>query len=234
MPTTLEELRARYAAAPNETLLKLSDPARRRVAPLAPEAWLALAEEMERRGLPMPDDPAAAALLDDVGDVASPPRDPRTGLVRYPRASRGMRFVAMLIDSVVMAVPMGIVMALVVGSMPIPAGPTPDPEWFGRFFGTMMLVILIGSVYSFLKDGLPGGRSLGKRAVGLMVVRLRTNTPCTYGASAMRALVMFALGLIPLAGPFIEPIMVLVAEDGRRLGDRAAETQVVALADYRP
>lgn len=234
MPTTLDELRSRYAAAPNESLLKLADPARRRVAPLSAEAWLALTEELERRGLPLPEDPTVAALLDDGRGAEAPPRDMRTGLVRYPRGPLGRRFVAMVIDWFVVAIPMAFVLGIAFAMSGIKAGTPPDPAALGPFMAAFALMMLVMLAYGFFKDGMKGGQSLGKRTVGLMVVRLRDNRPCTYGSSALRALVMLALGFVPILGVFIEPVVTLFADDGRRLGDRAAETQVIAVSDYRP
>jgi uncharacterized RDD family membrane protein YckC len=89
------------------------------------------------------------------------------------------------------------------------------------------------AAYNFVKDGLRGGQSLGKRAVGLMVVHLPTNRPCSIGQSAIRTLMLFVSNLLPIVGWLIEPILVIATADRRRLGDRAASTQVINLADYR-
>ena len=79
-------------------------------------------------------------------------------------------------------------------------------------------------VYAYIKDGLRGA-SLGKRVVGLMVVNLKDNQPARIGASILRALVL------TFVSP-IEAIMVLVDSRGQRLGDKAAKTQVIRMADY--
>jgi uncharacterized RDD family membrane protein YckC len=70
--------------------------------------------------------------------------------------------------------------------------------------------------------------------MGLMVVHLPTNLPCDRGQSAIRYLVMCALGLVPYVGWLVEPIVTLVAAGGRRLGDTAAGTQVIRVSDLRP
>jgi uncharacterized RDD family membrane protein YckC len=70
--------------------------------------------------------------------------------------------------------------------------------------------------------------------MGLMVVHLETNQPCSVGQSALRYLVMFLLGLILGAGWLVELIVLLVAPGGRRLGDFAAGTQVIRASDYKP
>jgi uncharacterized RDD family membrane protein YckC len=70
--------------------------------------------------------------------------------------------------------------------------------------------------------------------MGLMVVHLPSNQPCDRGQSAIRYLVMFLLNLVPYLGWLIEPVVLLAAAGGRRLGDSAAGTQVIRTADYRP
>ena len=87
--------------------------------------------------------------------------------------------------------------------------------------------------YTFTKDGRPGGQSIGKKMMGLMVVHLESNQPCTMGQSALRHLVLFLLDLVPYLGWLIEPIVLLSAAGGRRLGDMAAGTQVILAAGYR-
>jgi uncharacterized RDD family membrane protein YckC len=42
----------------------------------------------------------------------------------------------------------------------------------------------------------------------------------------------FFLNVIPILGQLVEPITVLTSDDGRRLGDRAAGTQVVDVSTY--
>jgi uncharacterized RDD family membrane protein YckC len=88
--------------------------------------------------------------------------------------------------------------------------------------------------YGLVKDGLPVGQSLGKRATGLMVVHLDSNRPCSIGQSAVRTLVLLFSNVVPVLGWLVEPIFVIATADRRRLGDRAAGTQVIRAADYRP
>lgn len=40
------------------------------------------------------------------------------------------------------------------------------------------------------------------------------------------------LSLVPVIGWLVEPVIIVVSEDGQRLGDRAAYTQVIAVAEY--
>lgn len=95
-------------------------------------------------------------------------------------------------------------------------------------------------LYSLLRDGFGQGRSIGKKATGLMVVRLKDNLPCTKKDSLLRNVVAlglgFVLGWIPIlnffAG-FAEPIIAMINQKGMRLGDHLAKTQVIAVDAYR-
>jgi uncharacterized RDD family membrane protein YckC len=109
-------------------------------------------------------------------------------------------------------------------------GKTSDDVIGVQFYGG-----LIGAVvYALVKDALPGGRSVGKRVMGLMVVHLSSNRPCNIWRSALRTLVLLLSNGLPAVGSLIEPLLVLLTKDHRRLGDRAAGTQVIDVADYRP
>ena len=96
----------------------------------------------------------------------------------------------------------------------------------------LVAAVLWGLYYSFAKDGFEGGQSFGKKAVDLMVVNVVTNRPCSLGESFVRGIIQTLLGLIPVVGWLIEPIAILVNDDGRRLGDRAAGTQVIETRFY--
>jgi len=146
----------------------------------------------------------------------------------YARAAVGSRLVAWLIDAL-----LGIV-ALVPGAVLAAAGyAANEDEGMMVMGGTVFLLGLLWAIwYGFTKDGGSSGQSIGKRHAGLMVVHLPSNTPCTRAQSAIRALVVIVTNVVPAVGWLIEPVMIFIGEDGRRLGDRAAETQVIALSEY--
>jgi uncharacterized RDD family membrane protein YckC len=147
----------------------------------------------------------------------------------YPKAPFGGRFVAYLLDSLIAVVPLmlaGVGVAVGVGSESTP---------LLVVSGIVAFAGLVWSLwYGFTKDGRPNGQSVGKKAMGLMVVHLPTNQPCDRGKSALRYLVLFGLNLIPYVGWLVEPIVTLSAAGGQRLGDKAAGTQVIAVGDYKP
>jgi uncharacterized RDD family membrane protein YckC len=96
--------------------------------------------------------------------------------------------------------------------------------------GTILWLLPI--IYGFVKDGLGKGQSWGKRTVGLMVVHLPSNRPCSVGQSCLRTLVTALVQCIPVIGQFIEPLMVLATDDGRRLADKGADTQVIDVNQF--
>lgn len=185
---------------------------------LTPEARQALANELARRPLR-----AAGTLPNAVSEPVQ--RSSSTGEWQYPKARLGARFLAYIIDGVVMVVP-PIVLGAILFILSRRSGLDP-------IAGVGLLLCVAWALYySFAKDGWNRGQSIGKKAMDLMVVNVKTNVPCTVGESALRALILLLLNLIPGLGWLIEPIVVLVSENGRRLGDLAAGTQVIDTSAY--
>ncbi len=124
------------------------------------------------------------------------------------------RLLAQLADTGAAFVLMFVLVFTVVFSASIVASPG---QVFLAFAVTMACVACMA--YVLLSDGLPGGRSLGKKLLGIEVIHATTGRPCTYGQSLVRNLVLSFLG----------PIDCLFIFGGRqqRLGDRAAQTIVV-------
>ncbi len=148
-------------------------------------------------------------------------------LGHYPKADLGKRFGASLLDglaSLMLAIPAILFFLLSINEFDSYRGDD-DLGALYVLLGFLLLLIPIG--YTFFKDGLSGGASWGKKAAGIMVVSLDANLPCTQGKSFLRGLIMGLLGIIPIVGWLIEPIMVLADQNGRRLGDKAANTQVI-------
>jgi uncharacterized RDD family membrane protein YckC len=152
-------------------------------------------------------------------------QDPRASL--YPKAPFGARFLAWILDCLVVGVPVALATGFIL--LAFLAGPLVG----------VPIAILVGLpvavwalYYQFTKDGRGNGQSVGKKSMGLMVVHLQTNNPCSRGQSALRALVQCGLNLIPYLGWLIEPGVTVAAAGGRRLGDHAAGTQVIPVASY--
>lgn len=165
------------------------------------------------------------------------------GLIKiYNKAPIGKRFLAYLLDWVIGTLPVvpGIILIIVSAI---------NANNYNRYYyqgihRTNPTAIIIGIIliltallwrliYNYTKDGWGKGQSLGKRAVGLMVVDLKSNRPCSIGSSILRRLISTLLTLIPLVGWLIEPIMVIANEKGKRLGDMAVSTQVIEVGEYK-
>jgi len=151
---------------------------------------------------------------------------PRTGGgLSYPKAGLGLRAFAFMVDGIINYLPLFIaffvytrsVRDMFYGSSPV-------------LFFISILLILAGIFwawfYLLVRDGLGRGQSIGKKLFGLMVVRMDDNQPCTKANSAIRNL--YAIGL-----NFIDVIIAMVHEEGRRFGDSRLNLQVIHVQDYQ-
>jgi uncharacterized RDD family membrane protein YckC len=75
--------------------------------------------------------------------------------------------------------------------------------------------------YYFLADGLHSGQSIGKQWLGMRVVSVNGQAPCTFGQSFVRNVLLAFLG--PIDWIFI------FGEKHQRLGDIAAGTVVISV-----
>jgi uncharacterized RDD family membrane protein YckC len=96
---------------------------------------------------------------------------------------------------------------------------------------------LAGLAYILIADGFAGGRSIGKRVVGLQTMRLDGREAAGFRESIIRNL-PFGAAQIVFAVPYIgwlvsvailafEGLLIIGNEQGRRLGDEIAHTQVL-------
>ena len=217
---TVNDYRARYSRSSDEDLLAIAAIDAER---LTPEAQQALAEEVARRGL------RPGGTLAGTPYLAIPPSAPPgiVGYRRYAKAHFGRRLLAYLIDG---AISVG---GFIVAGIVFASGNFGNRNT-GVAFAVVVASFLWALYYSFTKDGREAGQSFGKEMLNLMVVNVETNQPCSVGESALRALILFVVNLVPVVGWLIEPIFVLASDDGRRLGDRAANTQVIDASAYVP
>ncbi|MCH8031420.1 MAG: RDD family protein [Bacteroidetes bacterium] len=167
------------------------------------------------------------------------PAPAETGATSSGKADLGKRFLALLIDGL-------IVMALsfILGMA-------------GRTFSGLGL--LIGAAYILLRDGLAlefmNGRSIGKKVMKLRPIRLdggimdintsiRRNWPLVLSSIIMGiASVSFGIGMFAIAAllgiigwiasllGLVEAILVLTDSEGRRIGDKFAGTKVIVSDD---
>jgi uncharacterized RDD family membrane protein YckC len=144
-------------------------------------------------------------------------------LPRADLASRGTRLGAKLIDGVVLGVV--VFAAVMLGSA---AGASPN----GEFGGSMMALLLLGFG---LVLGLQAwllhrhGQTIGKKLLRIRIVRGDLSR-CGLGRIVLLRLLPFSIvGLIPLIGPAVSLVDVLLifSDDHRTLHDRLADTVVV-------
>lgn len=144
---------------------------------------------------------------------------------KYPKASLGNRFLASLLDGLIstgLSIPA--ILFFVAG---LDKSKGYDNDAAPGLFFMAFFFYLIPLSYNFIKDGLGQGQSWGKKALDIMVVNLDNNTPCDKGKSFFRNFISVLVAIIPFIGWLIEPIMVIATDDGRKLGDKAANTQVI-------
>lgn len=137
------------------------------------------------------------------------------------KADLGRRFVAALIDSFIVG------LLSIFAIIPYSIGLTKILSYYssdeaGGYFLVAAVLFLIPMIYQLLKDGMFNGQSIGKKAMGLRTITVETKEPCSIGKSVIRNLISALVSFVP-----IEPILVLVTNDGRKLGDKAAGTIVI-------
>jgi hypothetical protein len=128
----------------------------------------------------------------------------------YPKADILNRFIAKFLDAI---------LVMAAGRVLSPVG------W------------LAGLAYVLIADGFAGGRSIGKRVTGLQTVNLRTQNVAGFKESIIRNLPLASAYLV-FSVPYIgwiaavaitafEALLIIGNEQGLRLGDDMAHTQVL-------
>jgi uncharacterized RDD family membrane protein YckC len=143
-----------------------------------------------------------------------------------PYQGVAIRFVAILIDYLIIGVTVGI-LALPFGVAAIAvtanAGGMSALSW-----GFIVLVFLIGLDIWFLYFTLLEGRygqTIGKMALNIKVVREADGMPIDYSEAAVRTVLRIIDGLFDY---LIGAIFIWTSDKQQRLGDRAAHTVVVS------
>jgi uncharacterized RDD family membrane protein YckC len=141
----------------------------------------------------------------------------------YPQVSgdvrvTGRRVVATIIDGIIFGIVSSILSAIF-GTKSTGSGFSYTRLSTG---GSLILLVLVVLYYVFMEGTL--GRTVGKMATGIRVVREDGTTPPGAGAALIRTLLRIIDGLFAYLVGFI---IVLSSDRRRRLGDMAAKTQVV-------
>ena len=144
--------------------------------------------------------------------------------VEYEFASLFRRFMAAMIDKLVLLVPPAIVIALALPGLDAIQG---DPFKFMRaMFTAFALFFLGGYLYHSLLEGLYG-QTLGKRICGIKVLN-KDFSPCDISAGFLR-------NLLRIADAFFYYLVAVIAIAAnfkwQRVGDVIAETVVVRVKE---
>jgi hypothetical protein len=137
------------------------------------------------------------------------------------------------------------------GANPLSGGVYPKSQVLNRFIAKFVDAIIViaasklvppvgwlaGLAYVLIADGFSGGRSIGKRLVGLQTVIPRTQEVSGFKESIIRNLplaVAYLFFPVPYIGWIIaiailalEGLLIIGNDQGLRLGDELAHTQVL-------
>jgi uncharacterized RDD family membrane protein YckC len=130
----------------------------------------------------------------------------------------GRRVVATIIDGIIFGI-LSSILTAVFGTRSNASGFNLTKLSTGGSFVLLVVVLL----YYVVMEGMLG-RTVGKMATGIKVVREDGTTPPGAGAALIRTLLRIIDGLF---GYLVGFIIVLASDRRRRLGDMAARTQVV-------
>ncbi len=134
-----------------------------------------------------------------------------------PRADFGQRFVAMLIDWVVVVIP-GFILIFVLAAI---------AKGFGLLLG--YLILLVGGIgYYIYFEGGPTGQTIGKKAMKIRVVDMTTGGPLGSSKAFIRYLGRIASGAICYLGYF----WAIWDKEKQTWHDKIAGTVVVPEAAY--
>ena len=134
-----------------------------------------------------------------------------------------LRFVAVLLDAVIVFIPAGIIVGLLSGGGYAEAGngyTRAGIDVSGK--GAWLFLLLLGLGYYVLCEAATGA-TLGKRIVGIYVIGA-DGKRLTFGAAVVRNLLRLVDCLFFY---LVGAIFALTSQQGQRLGDRAAHTLVV-------
>lgn len=149
--------------------------------------------------------------------------------MNYPRADLVKRFVAAFIDGLIGSVP-GLIIPIL-----------------GWLVGAAYMLTRDALVFELTKDAQWKNRSIGKKLMGLQVVKLGGgDVDMTLSVKRNITLAIGSIiAIVPVLGwvvggvvggvlALIEILLVLADANGRRLGDKLADTQVIVVEEPQP
>jgi uncharacterized RDD family membrane protein YckC len=146
--------------------------------------------------------------------------------VAMPYQGVAIRFVALLIDGIILGI-IGYILIFLFASSAITIDASTGAVSLGpAYYAIVALGIVIELLYFTLLLG-RYGQSVGMMAVKIKVVSEVDSGPITYGAAFIRTILLY-IDEIPYAIPFLlGAILIWTSEKKQRLGDRAAHTVVL-------
>jgi uncharacterized RDD family membrane protein YckC len=170
----------------------------------------------------------------DIPQYSNPMTKDQSGIPIYNKADLGKRFLAYLLDGLIMlllfipsiALFFEVFISYFTYGYNSIDNLNPSKLVFGCIF------FFIPFIYALIKDGLGNGQSYGKRALNLMVINVNSNNPCSKSNSAGRNIMFSIFSGVPYIGYLIEVIMVFANPEGRKLSDLVAGTQVIDVNEY--
>jgi uncharacterized RDD family membrane protein YckC len=140
----------------------------------------------------------------------------------HENAGIALRFVAVLLDAVIIFLPLGIVVGLMTGGGYTESGDSYANAGINVGGNAFWLLVALGVGYYVVCEAATGA-TLGKRLVGIRVVA-EDGEPVTLGAAVVRNLLRIVDALFFYLVGFL---FAVTSSRGQRLGDRAAHTVVV-------
>ena len=146
----------------------------------------------------------------------------RSGWSSLENAGIALRFVAVLLDAVIVFFPLGIVVGLMTGGGYANRGAGYADAGINVGGSAFLLLLALGLGYYIVCEAATGA-TLGKRIVGIRVLG-EDGEQVTFGAAVVRNLLRLVDALFFY---LVGAVFALTSARGQRLGDRAAHTIVV-------
>jgi uncharacterized RDD family membrane protein YckC len=162
------------------------------------------------------------AAMGSLAERLSEQGQARRGWSSLENAGIALRFVAVLLDAVIVFVPLGIVVGLLTGGGYVDHGSDSSNAGINVGGNAFWLLVALGVGYYVMCEAATGA-TLGKRLVGIRVVG-EDGDPITFGAAVVRNLLRVVDALFFYLVGFL---FAVTSARGQRLGDRAAGTVVV-------
>jgi uncharacterized RDD family membrane protein YckC len=150
------------------------------------------------------------------------PRKRERGWSSLENAGIALRFVAVLLDALIVFIPLGIVVGLLSGGGYAERGDGYANAGIIISWSAFWLLLALGVGYYIVCEAATGA-TLGKRMVGIRVVG-EDGEHVTFGAAVVRNLLRVVDALFFYLVGFL---FALTSKRGQRLGDRAAHTIVI-------